>query len=157
MSENRRERSFGAKGLARSGDFRANLVMIFLDNLNPVVDQKGLWGIFKAFGIVRDLYLSPKSKNRRSCYAFVRFATIEEAERVARLVNGMHVYGWPIVFKMADLDWSNRKKDQERPQRKRFVTARLVSRFHKEGSGPSYVEVVQESQRGSRDQPSKER
>ena len=48
----------------------------------------------------------------RSCYAFVRFSTREEAERFAGLVNGMHVYGWPIRAKVADIDWNRRKKEQ---------------------------------------------
>ncbi|KAK0588567.1 hypothetical protein LWI29_002715 [Acer saccharum] len=39
--------------------------------------------------MVRDLYLSPKNRYRRSCFAFVRFATLEEAERVEGLMECM--------------------------------------------------------------------
>ena len=56
MRENRERSSLKANN--GRDDFRENLVSIFVDNLNPVVDQKGLWGIFKSFGLVRDLHLS---------------------------------------------------------------------------------------------------
>ncbi|KAK1553277.1 hypothetical protein Q3G72_032047 [Acer saccharum] len=77
------------KGNDGRRDFRTNLVSVFVGNLNPIVDQKGLWGIFKAFGLVRDIHLSPKLRNRRSCYAFVQFAMVDEAIRVARITNGL--------------------------------------------------------------------
>ena len=103
-----RERSLVGKD--RRWDFRLKLVSVFMDNLNPIVDQKGLWGIFKSFGLVRDLYLSPKSRMRRSCFAFVRFSTMVEAEMLAKLTNGIHVYGWPIISKIADREWSKRDR-----------------------------------------------
>ncbi|KAK4848207.1 hypothetical protein QYF36_010337 [Acer negundo] len=34
----------------RNDDFRAKLVSIHVDNINPVMDQMGLWSIFKPFG-----------------------------------------------------------------------------------------------------------
>ncbi|KAK2659171.1 hypothetical protein Ddye_005704 [Dipteronia dyeriana] len=91
-------------------------VTIWFTTNNPVIDQKGLWGIF--FGLVIDLYLSPKSKSRRSCYVFVWFATREEAERVAKVSNGMHVYGWTISSKVASLDWNKRNTDRGGQARK---------------------------------------
>ena len=90
-------------------DFRHNLVSVFVNNINPVVDQAGLWGIFKPFGRIRDVYLSPKSNTRRSCYAFTRFGTLEEASKVASMVNGMHVYGWTITAKVAEYGWDKRR------------------------------------------------
>ncbi|KAK3198031.1 hypothetical protein Dsin_021446 [Dipteronia sinensis] len=81
------ERKYGGVAKKRNGDlegnydFRSNLVSVFIDNLNPVIDLKGLWSIFRSFGLVQDIYLSPKSRSRRSCFAFVRFATREEATR----------------------------------------------------------------------------
>ena len=33
--------------------------------------------------------------------------------RVASLMIGMHVYGWPVISKVASLDWNDRKKSLE--------------------------------------------
>ena len=41
-------------------------------------------------------------------FAFIRFASLDEASSVASKVNGMHVYGCPISSKLASLDWRNR-------------------------------------------------
>ncbi|KAI9182831.1 hypothetical protein LWI28_029263 [Acer negundo] len=67
--------------------------LFFIGNVNPVVDSAELWGIFKPFGKVRDVYLSEKKNPRNSCFAFIQFESLEEAETVARRVNGIHVYG----------------------------------------------------------------
>ena len=80
MRENVRERS--SSGRLGFTDFSSNLVSIFVDNLNPIVEQKVLWGIFKVIGRIRDLCLSPKTRTRRSCFAFIRFGTKEEAFKV---------------------------------------------------------------------------
>ncbi|KAK3200445.1 hypothetical protein Dsin_023860 [Dipteronia sinensis] len=90
---------------ANRKDFRDKLVSVFVDNLSPVVDLAGLWGIFKPFGVVRDVFFSLKMNTRTICYAFIRFTTIEEARKVVDKVNGMHVYGWPITAKVADYGW----------------------------------------------------
>ena len=142
MRERGRERDSENRVPVRKVDFRANLVSIFVDNLNPVVDQKGLWGIFKPFGLVRDIHLSPKLRNRRSCYAFVRFATLEEAEHVARITNGMHVYGWPITSKVANIDWNKRKKDDVNQQKQTQKEVKMPSGFFRENGGSSFAEVV---------------
>ncbi|KAK3206327.1 hypothetical protein Dsin_020373 [Dipteronia sinensis] len=104
-----RERNVEARGYGQSTDFREKLFSIQVDNINLVLDQMGLWSIFKPFGRVRDVYLSPKNTSRRSLYAFVRFETMEEATKVARLSNGMHVYGWPIASKLASFGWNRRR------------------------------------------------
>ena len=93
--------SVGWREQGRRVDFRSKLISVHIDNLNPVVDQMGLWSIFKPFGRVRDVYLSAKNPARRSSYAFIRFETKEEATKVVRMTNGMHSYGWPIVAKVA--------------------------------------------------------
>ncbi|KAK3221599.1 hypothetical protein Dsin_008624 [Dipteronia sinensis] len=69
-------------------DFRENLFSIFVDNLNPKVDLVCLWEFFKSFGKVRDVFLSSKNSSRRCCFAFVRFESMEEAERVAKEASG---------------------------------------------------------------------
>lgn len=86
--------------------------------------------IKKDCGLVRDIHLSSKLRNRRSCYAFVRFATLDEAERVARITNGMHVYGWPILAKVANLDWNRRYKNQVRHQRSSIGNAKPMTEAH---------------------------
>ncbi|KAI9177924.1 hypothetical protein LWI28_020698 [Acer negundo] len=72
----------------------------------PEEDQ----GIFRPFGKVRDVYLSVKKSSRRSRLAFIRFESPEEASKVVRLINGMHIYDWPIGAKVASLGWSKRRQ-----------------------------------------------
>ncbi|KAK1548837.1 hypothetical protein Q3G72_023053 [Acer saccharum] len=93
-------------------DYRDNLFLVFIGNLNPKVDVACLWGVFKVFGRVRDVFLFAKVRARSSYYAFVRFDTIEEASKVAKMVHGMHVYGWPINAKMADHGWKKRRSSE---------------------------------------------
>ena len=78
MREKVRERSsqgFGGHGGGR--DFRESLFSVFVDNINPVVDSAGLWGMFKPFGKVHDIFLSAKKESRCSCYAFIRFVSMD--------------------------------------------------------------------------------
>ncbi|KAK3228216.1 hypothetical protein Dsin_008078 [Dipteronia sinensis] len=95
-------------GRASRKDFRDGLYSIFIDNLKPEVDSKVLWGFFKAFGRVRDVFLSGRSCHRRSRFAFVRFETWEKANKVANLANERNLRRWPIVSKMAAFGWKNR-------------------------------------------------
>ncbi|KAK2662674.1 hypothetical protein Ddye_001248 [Dipteronia dyeriana] len=134
---------------ARS-NFRENLVSIYIDNLNPVEDLKGLWGIFRAFGIVRDIYISPKLKFRRSRYGFIRFATLDEASRVARLTNRMHVYGRPIMSKVTDLNYNERKNQQAKVQLARKNRLAYQGNMGNVRSEVSFAKVVMESSGRSR-------
>ncbi|KAK0601333.1 hypothetical protein LWI29_023235 [Acer saccharum] len=115
LRENAREGAGRANGGGGQKDFRDNLVSVFVDNLSHEVDVAGIWGIFKPFGKLRDVFLSPKSSARRSLYAFLRFSTREEALKVAKMVNGMHVYARPIQAKIVDYGWSNRRQTEIRP------------------------------------------
>ncbi|KAK3169193.1 hypothetical protein Dsin_000183 [Dipteronia sinensis] len=108
MREKVRERGSDFLGQNRF-DFRDNLVSIFVDNLHPKADLLCLWGCFKTFGKVRDIHLSAANINRKRCFAFVRFQTLEEASRVAEMTRGMHIYGWPITAKVAMYGWKRRK------------------------------------------------
>ncbi|KAK1578400.1 hypothetical protein Q3G72_029975 [Acer saccharum] len=141
----RGESKLRTKSFDSRRDCRSSFVSIFMDNLNPVVDQKGLWGIFKAFGLVRDIHLSPMLRFRKSRYAFIRFAYLDEAKRVAELMNGMHVYGWPILSKVANVDWDNRKKDRVNAQRLSNDWAEKSMGLKKVNSGQSFTNVVKES------------
>ncbi|KAK4854922.1 hypothetical protein QYF36_002507 [Acer negundo] len=40
---------------------------------------------------VRDIHLSGANKDRKRGFAFVRFATLDEARRVAEKTKGMHM------------------------------------------------------------------
>ncbi|KAI9194362.1 hypothetical protein LWI28_005364 [Acer negundo] len=108
-----RERFSVRAGVKR--DFRTNLVSTFVDNLNSEVDLRSLWGIFKQFGVVRDIYLSPKSRFKRSSFAFVRFASKEEAVRFVGLTDSMLVYGWRISLKISSVDWRSMSKEMGKP------------------------------------------
>ncbi|KAK3198661.1 hypothetical protein Dsin_022076 [Dipteronia sinensis] len=133
MREHFRERERHSRSLEQSrdgnarfhlvgggSDFREGLVSVFVSNLNPIVDSIGLWSIFKVFGQVRDVYISQKKNTNRSCFAFIRFETRDEAGRVAQKVNGMHVYGRPIVAKVAEYDWGKRRTN-DRPSQSRGI------------------------------------
>ena len=47
-------------GHSTRADFRDRLFSVFVDNINPTVDQEGMWGMLKPFGRIRDIYLSPR-------------------------------------------------------------------------------------------------
>ncbi|KAK3228760.1 hypothetical protein Dsin_000641 [Dipteronia sinensis] len=126
MRENSRERVSYSLGQGRNSypnsfnysnkkDFRDGLVSIFIGNINPIVDSLGLWKTFKIFEKVRDVFLSAKRNSNGSCFAFIRFGTLEEAEKVAQKVNGMHVYGWPIEAKLETYDWNIRRSIARSP------------------------------------------
>ncbi|KAK3229528.1 hypothetical protein Dsin_001409 [Dipteronia sinensis] len=109
MREKGRERNSGFLGLKERKDFIDRLFSVYVDNLYSKVDLVCLWNVFKVFGRVRDVYLSSKASVRRSNFAFIRFQTLEEARKVAKMTNGMHMYGWSISSKVASYDWSNRR------------------------------------------------
>ncbi|KAK3183275.1 hypothetical protein Dsin_030561 [Dipteronia sinensis] len=79
-----------------------------------MVDSACLWGIFKPHGKLRDVFMSSKTNSRMSVYAFIRFESEEEASRVAKRVDGLHVYGWPIRAKLASYGWNKRRLRGER-------------------------------------------
>ncbi|KAK2634494.1 hypothetical protein Ddye_029286 [Dipteronia dyeriana] len=114
-------------GFGRYEDFRDKLFSIHVDNINPIMDQKGLWSIFKPFGRVRDVYLSSRNNSRGRLFAFIRFETMEEAVKVVKSTNGKHVYGWPIVSKVATLGWNSRRI-AEADQSYRSVLSNKVKR-----------------------------
>ena len=78
------------------------------------MDLECLWGSFKPFGKVRDVYLSFNKVSRRSKFAFVRFESLEEATNMAKTTNGMHIYSWPISTKVASQDWKNRRTRKDK-------------------------------------------
>ena len=88
MREKVRERESRSLAKVTNKDYRDGLFSIFVDNLHPSMDQRCLWEIFKTFGRVRDVFMSPSHRMRGSNYAFVRFASMEEVEKVSRLSNG---------------------------------------------------------------------
>ncbi|KAK2647647.1 hypothetical protein Ddye_015136 [Dipteronia dyeriana] len=111
-----------------------------------------MWGIFKHHGRVRDVFLSAKNKSRVSLFAFIRFASKEEASRVAKRVDGMHIYGWPIRANLASYGWNARRsgegnkvfmKVKERVLSER--SNRGQSRFgeiHERSNHKSYSDIV---------------
>ncbi|KAK3220386.1 hypothetical protein Dsin_014356 [Dipteronia sinensis] len=134
-------------------DYRDNMVSIFIDNLNPKVDVACLWGVFKVFGRVRDVFLSTQKRNRKSLFAFIRFESVEEAKMVAKKVDGMHVYGWPISAKLAEYGWQNRKISATRrivakPESDGMSSEEQVGRSSKGGfrNYRSFAEVLKRSQ-----------
>ncbi|KAK3210818.1 hypothetical protein Dsin_015524 [Dipteronia sinensis] len=149
MRENDSERSSNFFRNEKSEDFRDRLFSIFVDNLNSKVNQACLWGLFKPFGKVRDVLLSMEKRSRRSRFAFIRFETLEKASKVANTTNGMHVYGWSIVTKVALYGWNrmnfstpklNFFKGTDIKQKGRDIGAYVQDVSHKDCS---FVEVGQ--------------
>ncbi|KAK2640723.1 hypothetical protein Ddye_022486 [Dipteronia dyeriana] len=84
-----RGRVGGGKESFRGGKvFMVGLISVFIDNLIHEVDIAGLWGIFKSFRKVRDIFLSAKSRNRSCLFAFIRFSSRMEANKVTKMVDG---------------------------------------------------------------------
>ncbi|KAK3204151.1 hypothetical protein Dsin_018197 [Dipteronia sinensis] len=143
MIKNARERwpnSLGREGnqvksndwvFSRRRDYREHLFLVFIDNLNP-----------KVFGRVRDVYLSSKKSSRRSSFAFIRFEMKEEAERIVNKVNGMHIFGWPIVSKIASLGW---KKMGEGWKQRVPISREGVMRKGREGGRGCFSESTNQS------------
>ncbi|KAK2648700.1 hypothetical protein Ddye_016189 [Dipteronia dyeriana] len=104
--EKDRKRLSESFGHGEKRDFRDNLVAIFVDNLNPKVDQIRLWGIIKPFGLVRDVFLSSKFSLRKRRFAFIRFRTMEEANWVVKenpCYSARPLSYWcPSLFKKLD-------------------------------------------------------
>ncbi|KAK2651868.1 hypothetical protein Ddye_011724 [Dipteronia dyeriana] len=121
MKENTREINYNSFVQNRRGDYRENFFSIFVDNLNHKANLLCLWGLFKPFGKVRDIYLSVADGQRRKGYPFVRFASLEEARKVADMTNEMHVYGWPISTKVAQYDWNNKRSSGSRDDSRKFT------------------------------------
>ena len=113
------------RGVVREGevwapgekDFRSSLFSIFVDNVHPSVDQRCLWDYFKSLGRVRDIFLAAGQRSRRSKFAFIRFSTLEEAEKVARRSNGSIICGWRISSKVATFGWEKRRVEGRTDER----------------------------------------
>ncbi|KAI9187274.1 hypothetical protein LWI28_026238 [Acer negundo] len=60
----------------------------------------------------------------------------------------MHVYGWPILSKIAEFDWSYRFKVREVTQKNRYSLGIPLNKVYKDGFGPSYADVVKASRNG---------
>ncbi|KAK3228262.1 hypothetical protein Dsin_008124 [Dipteronia sinensis] len=85
-------------------DFRDSMFSINVNNLNPVVDSACLWGVFKVFGRVRDVFLSSKNGGRMSFYAFIMFNTLEEANRKQRKVDRKSVLNKDVDQKSSSFE-----------------------------------------------------
>ncbi|KAK2658825.1 hypothetical protein Ddye_005358 [Dipteronia dyeriana] len=59
--------------------------------------------------MVRVVFLSSKKSSRRSSFAFVRFASMDEVTRVVGMTDGMFVNGWKISSKITKYGWSSRR------------------------------------------------
>ena len=63
---------------------------LFVDNLPSTMSVDWLRQIFKFEGDMKDAYLSRRvRKNNKQRFGFVRFGSKEEAEKVARKMDGM--------------------------------------------------------------------
>ncbi|KAK2640304.1 hypothetical protein Ddye_028099 [Dipteronia dyeriana] len=166
MVERVRERNSGVPRQEGINDYRENLYSIFIDNLNPKVDSACLWGIFKPHGRVMDVFLSSNSKPRRSAFSFIRFETEEEADRVAKRVDGMHVYRWAISAKLASYGWNKRrttglrqgtvKEDEVLPKGRLNRGSLRQDVLHQHTQQRSFSEVVKGSQFRAEEREEKE-
>ncbi|KAK2634544.1 hypothetical protein Ddye_029336 [Dipteronia dyeriana] len=117
------------------------------------MDSVCLLGLFKTFGKVRNVFLSAENSSRRSRFAFIRFEIVNEAIKVAKTTNGMHVYSWPIVTKLAEFGRDKRNFSESKTSHvvgiekelkqgsKRFQTKMVFEK------GRSFTKVARGSQK----------
>lgn len=66
---------------------------IFVKNLDPSIDNKGLHGVFEQFGKVLSCKISLDEQGRSMGYGFVQFDSSEAANRAIENINGMLLNG----------------------------------------------------------------
>ncbi|KAL1935826.1 hypothetical protein VTP01DRAFT_4966 [Rhizomucor pusillus] len=66
---------------------------IFIKNLDPSIDNKGLHGVFEQFGKVLSCKISLDEQGRSMGYGFVQFDSSEAANRAIENINGMLLNG----------------------------------------------------------------
>ncbi|KAK3206773.1 hypothetical protein Dsin_020819 [Dipteronia sinensis] len=130
-------------------DFRVNLFSIFVDNLNHTGDSATLWGVFKEFRRVRDVFVLTKFGFRKSGFAFSRFDSLEEAILIAKKANGMHVFGWHIVAKVANFGWTKRRSLSYGRKSQSFDERIGIEGLRREGFQSGYfADVVRGNHKG---------
>ncbi|ORX47696.1 polyadenylate binding protein [Hesseltinella vesiculosa] len=65
---------------------------IFIKNFDPAVTPKSLLDTFSAFGQITECKIVTDERGQSKGYGFIRFDTIEAAERAITNVNGMMLY-----------------------------------------------------------------
>ncbi|KAK3170497.1 hypothetical protein Dsin_032528 [Dipteronia sinensis] len=144
-----REKCSNPSGQKVKYDFRVNLFSIFIDNLNHTVDSATLWGVFKEFGRVRDVFVPTKFGFRKSGFAFSRFDSLEEAILIDKKANGMHVLGWHIVAKVANFGWSKRRSLSYGRKSQSFDERIGIEGLRREGFQSGYfADVVRGNHKG---------
>jgi polyadenylate-binding protein len=95
---------------------KSNVGNIFIKNLDKGIDNKSLYDTFSKFGNILSCKVSTDEQGKSKGFAFIHFATQEEADEAIRKVNGKLITGkqvfvGPFVAKKernySDPKWTN--------------------------------------------------
>ncbi|KAL7264029.1 hypothetical protein ACSBR1_002062 [Camellia fascicularis] len=84
---------------------------LFVDNLPQSMDPKGLFTLFKKFGVVNDVFIPHKRRRiTASRFGFVRFSCQVAANVAVQKANGLWVDDKVLVVKSADFGRERQEK-----------------------------------------------
>jgi len=66
---------------------------VFVKNLDPSIDNKGLYDTFSLFGNILSCKVATSPEGESKGYGFVHYETADAAEQAIRKVNGMEILG----------------------------------------------------------------
>ncbi|KAL4347234.1 hypothetical protein GQ457_17G021110 [Hibiscus cannabinus] len=101
------------------GDSKNNQTTVFVSNLPPRLHWKGLWFAFARYGDVIDAFIPAKKSKTGFRYDFVRFFSLEDAERAIAHLNGSLLYGSRLKAGLAR--FSDKLEDRKSKQIKSNV------------------------------------
>ncbi|KAL7224649.1 hypothetical protein ACSBR1_026011 [Camellia fascicularis] len=104
---------------ARWEDNHPAIHTLFVDNLPRSMDPKGLYNLFKKFGVVNDVFIPQKRRRlTASRFGFVRFGCQVAASVAVQKANGLWVDDKVLVVKSADFGREKKEKGYTNPQAK---------------------------------------
>ena len=76
---------------------------LFIGNLDPNVDEKTLFDIFSAFGVIMSppKIMKDQSTNVSKGFAFINFATFDASDAAIEAMNGQFIENRPITIQYA--------------------------------------------------------
>ncbi|KAL7264041.1 hypothetical protein ACSBR1_002073 [Camellia fascicularis] len=137
----------GGQG-SRREDNHPGIHTLFVDNLPRSMDPKGMYNLFKKFGVVNDVFIPQKRRRfTASRFGFVRFGCQVAASVAVKKANGLWVDDKVLVVKSADFGRGKQKKGYTNPQGKSQGVQRPQLRDSGKGMNQfvgqrSYVQVV---------------
>ncbi|XVE93639.1 hypothetical protein REPUB_Repub01dG0211300 [Reevesia pubescens] len=128
-----------------SPNWRSNLHTVFVDNLSWRVPKGALWEAFNNYGKVLDVYIPTTNRvkvNRASSFAFVRYESESEMQRVIDRGNCRRIDGRLILVKKALTNWKdmNQKRKLSKTSKDKVVPPKPKTNVLRDNR--SYKEVL---------------